>query len=52
VFGMILGILDAIIVVPPGIVATPRIADPPRRTIILLDSDFASSGIGAFGGIY
>jgi hypothetical protein len=47
-----LGILDAIIVLPQGIVATPRIADPPRRTIILLDSDFASSGIGAFGGIY
>jgi 5S rRNA maturation endonuclease (ribonuclease M5) len=32
--------------------ATPRIADPPRRTIILLDSDFAGSDIGAFGGIY
>jgi hypothetical protein len=52
VFGMILGILDASIVVPTGIVATPRIADPPRRTIILLDSDFTGSGIGAFGGIY
>jgi hypothetical protein len=52
VFGVILGILDAIIVVPPEIVATPRIADPPRRTIILLDSDFAGSGIGAFDGIY
>jgi len=52
VFGVILGILDAIIVGPPGIVATPRIADPPRRTIILLDSDFSGSGIGAFGGIY
>lgn len=51
-FGVILGILDAIIVGPPGIVATPRIADPPRRTIILLDSDFSGSGIGAFGGIY
>ena len=49
---MILGILDAIIVVPPGIVATPRIGDPPRRTTILLDSDFAGSVIGAFGGIY
>ena len=51
-FGVILGILDAIIVVPPGIVATPRIVDHPRRTISLLDSGFAGSGIGAFGGIY
>ena len=52
VFGVILSILDASIMVPPGGVATHRIVDPPRRTIILLDSEFAGSGIGALGGIY
>jgi hypothetical protein len=52
VFGVILGILDASMMVPRGIVTTLRIVDPPKRTIILLDSEFAGSGIGAFGGIY
>ena len=56
--GVILGILDASIVLPPRImvpqriVAVPGRADPPIRTILLLDSDIAGSGLGAFAGIY
>ena len=45
-FGVILSILDGSIVEPP------RIVDPPRRTILLLDGDVAGSGVGVFGGIY
>ena len=49
---MILVILVASIVLPPELVVPTRIVDPQRRTILLLESDVAGNGVGAFAGIY
>lgn len=57
-FGIVLGIVDPSIVVPPRImelsisVEPRRIVEPPIRTILLLDGDVTGSDFAGLGGIY
>lgn len=58
VFGIVLGIVDPSIVVPPRIMESSisveprRIVEPPIRTILLLDGDVTGSDFAGLGGIY